>query len=304
VSSLALYAIVRDEEKRLPTFLKACERFCDAYLICDTGSKDRTRTIARRWLKTHEGRLIEHPWQDSFADSLNVALKEARSLGTSHLFQSGVAEVPRLLRGRPAKLPSVALVPWRLGNLHWTLPFLHAADTPCEYVGRTHSYLRIEQNGAREARWLSMTDTDPHTDRPAKLERDRRLLELDHLDDPAEPRWVFYLAQTYRILGNPEKAGKLYRLRQMMGGWEEEAWYAGYMEGLLCDSTHLLLKAWERRPTRAEPLRVLERGYRSQGCEQLANWFREKADAIPWPTGDTLFIETDSYAEPPADATP
>lgn len=290
--SICLYAIVRDEHNWLRPFLDVCEPFCDHYVICDTGSKDDTREIAAGWLSDHPGTLIERRWE-GFADALNFTLAEARKSGCSHLFQSGVREPPQLTGPLPDELPRCGLATLRQGETEWYVPLFHSADEPCQFVGRTHSYLSIDKSEAVRLP-LVIDDLDPICSRK-KLRRDLRLLTLDHLDDPTEPRWVFYLAQAERVLGNHVRAINYYRLREQMGGWDEEVWYAGYMRSILQRSTHEMLLVWERRPWRAEPLRHLARDYHANGSDRLAAEFDRIADGIPLPDGDVLFIERGAY---------
>jgi predicted GH43/DUF377 family glycosyl hydrolase len=51
----------------------------------------------------------------------------------------------------------------------------------------------------------------------------------------------------------------------------------------------VLLEAWQRRPTRAEPLYELARGYRGRGDFALAHLFASRGLEIPYPA-DVLFV--------------
>lgn len=61
------------------------------------------------------------------------------------------------------------------------------------------------------------------------------------------------------------------------------------------NATDLALQAWEARPHRAEPLADLARYYREKGMNRAAVLFAEQAMAIPYPSGDLLFVEDDAY---------
>ena len=50
-------------------------------------------------------------------------------------------------------------------------------------------------------------------------------------DEPQNARYAFYLAQSYRDAGQPEKALDAYRKRASILGWEEDAWYPLYEIG-------------------------------------------------------------------------
>ncbi len=75
MATLALSMIVRDEEKALPDCLESVKDAVDEIVIADTGSKDGTLEVARRF----GARCISIPWEDDFARARNRSLEEVRS---------------------------------------------------------------------------------------------------------------------------------------------------------------------------------------------------------------------------------
>jgi len=73
-ASISLCMIVRDEEQRLARCLASVAGVADELVVCDTGSSDRTRDVAR----AAGARLVEEPWNDDFAAARNRSLAEAR----------------------------------------------------------------------------------------------------------------------------------------------------------------------------------------------------------------------------------
>jgi hypothetical protein len=71
--TLSLCMIVKDEEEMLPGCLEAVRGAVDEIIVVDTGSSDRTPDIARSF----GARLVEFPWNGSFADARNVSLEHA-----------------------------------------------------------------------------------------------------------------------------------------------------------------------------------------------------------------------------------
>lgn len=55
------------------------------------------------------------------------------------------------------------------------------------------------------------------------------------------------------------------------------------------------LRAWEFRPTRAEPLHAVAAEYRARGAYQLGHLFAQRAAAIPLPEDDILFVDASVY---------
>lgn len=67
---LSAAMIVRDEERHLEECLRSIENLVDEIVIVDTGSVDRTKTIARGF----GCRLVEYGWHDDFAAARNFGL--------------------------------------------------------------------------------------------------------------------------------------------------------------------------------------------------------------------------------------
>lgn len=69
--TISACVIARDEERRLPACLESLG-FCDEVVVVDSGSRDRTREIAR----AAGARVVENPWP-GFAAQRNIALDHA-----------------------------------------------------------------------------------------------------------------------------------------------------------------------------------------------------------------------------------
>lgn len=70
---VSLCMIVRDEEAALPACLDAAKPFVDEIVVADTGSRDRTREIARE----RGARVLDVPWTEDFSAARNVSLDAA-----------------------------------------------------------------------------------------------------------------------------------------------------------------------------------------------------------------------------------
>ena len=122
--------------------------------------------------------------------------------------------------------------------------------------------------------------------------------------NPDDGRSVFHLAQRYFDLRDFSNARKWYARRVEMGGDDEEAYYALYrlaesMSNLgepWPDVEDAYLKAWQIRPTRAEPLYSIAYRYRLEQRYKLAYLFAESAAKIPLPEEDRIFVNADVYA--------
>jgi tetratricopeptide (TPR) repeat protein len=139
---------------------------------------------------------------------------------------------------------------------------------------------------------------------PQTYANDRDSLPAEGERNPEDARSVFDLAQSYFDRGDFVKAREGYARRVEMGGWDEEVYYAKYriaesMEHLgepWPDIQNAYLKAWEFRPTRAEPLYAIARRYRVDQHYRLGYLFAERAAQIPFPEGDQLFVRSEIHA--------
>jgi len=171
------------------------------------------------------------------------------------------------------------------------------------YVGPIHEYIWSDtaQLKARLVE-LSVLHHEDGGNRADKYQREIQLLKRAVATDPDNARNIFYLAQSYRDIGNLPQAIEWYEKRVTMGGWDEEVWYSLYQVARL---QHRLGYAWplvlaaylhahEFRPTRLEPIYQIARFYREQGQYHLAYLFSRAAIDTPYPE-DLLFIEKSIY---------
>jgi tetratricopeptide (TPR) repeat protein len=137
---------------------------------------------------------------------------------------------------------------------------------------------------------------------PQKYRDDAEGLEAELLKEPNNPRYMFYLGQSWRDAGEPEKAIAAYEKRTLMGGFPEEIYFSLLEIGKLLN--HLdgdpekimaaYLKAYEYRPTRIESLFWLARYLRFKNRFALAAVFAQTAMEAVKP-GDKLFVTADIY---------
>lgn len=68
--TLSLCMIVKDEEKTLARCLNSVKSFIDEIIIVDTGSKDKTKEIA----KSFNAQIYDFKWISDFAAARNFSL--------------------------------------------------------------------------------------------------------------------------------------------------------------------------------------------------------------------------------------
>jgi len=74
---LSLCMIVKDEERFLPACLESVRGLVDELIIVDTGSSDKTKEIAQRFINEVGGKLLDFVWINDFSAARNESLKHA-----------------------------------------------------------------------------------------------------------------------------------------------------------------------------------------------------------------------------------
>jgi hypothetical protein len=131
---------------------------------------------------------------------------------------------------------------------------------------------------------------------------DRLLARVE--SDPEHGPSVLRVAQHYFDLADFSNARKWYARRVEIGGDDEEAYWAMYrlaesMSNLgepWPDVEDAYLRAWQIRPTRAEPLHAIAFRCRVEQRYKFAYLFAESAAKIPLPEEDRISVSADIYA--------
>jgi glycosyltransferase involved in cell wall biosynthesis/predicted GH43/DUF377 family glycosyl hydrolase len=266
----------------------------DSWVVCDTGSEDGTQRLVTERLAALPGQLHESPFRN-FGHNRSELMSLAR--GSADYLLLIDADMTVHARGALPPLEADLYLLRELGSLDYAMPRLVDGRRRWWYEGSTHEYLAAD--GELDQRQLDSLYIEHHADgssREHKLLRDVGLLRRDLAADPENRRSLFYLAQTYRDLGRRPLAIQHYRRRVELGGWDEEVFYAQFQEGTLtaevdlAAGTAVLLAAWERRPSRAEPLYELARQHRLRDAHRAAEMFARRGLEVPYPAEDLLFI--------------
>lgn len=299
--------IVRNEAHVIHELLDSVARYIDSWVIVDTGSDDGTQEKIRSHMAGLglAGELHERPWRN-FGHNRSEALQ----LAQGHADYIWVMDADDLLVGTldlrdltadayQMRIESPSVTYWRRQ--------IFRNGVPWRYEGVVHEYAtcdaphteaRLEGQYSVQSRRIGGRNLDPE-----KYRRDIALLLAELERNPDDSRSVFYIARSYNSLADWANAREWYGRRAAMGGWEEEVFYslwriATAME-MLGEPWPLVqdayLKAWEFRPTRAEPLHDIAVYYRKAGRHLLGHLFAARAAEIPLPAEDALFLNPAVY---------
>ncbi|TDK88808.1 glycosyltransferase, partial [Mycobacterium paragordonae] len=300
--------IVRNEAHIVREALDSVAPYINSWAIVDTGSDDGTQDLIRNRMADLgiPGELHERPWVN-FGHNRTEALTLAQGNG-DYIWAMDADDI---LVGTPDFSQFSADIIWlRCGDdscIFWRAQ-LFRNGIPVRWVGATHEYAewdgprteaRLEGEYRIEDRQLSVRNLSGQ-----KFARDRDLLLAEVERNPRDARSVIYLALSYFCLGDYANARKWYARRVELGGWEEEVYYAMYrlaesmanLDESWPDVQDAYLKAWEFRPTRAEPLYAIAHRYRIEQRYHLGYQFAKRAAEIPLPAEDIIDIRADIYA--------
>ena len=303
--SICLNMIVKDEAAVIARCLASIKPWIDCWTIVDTGSSDSTKEIVRETMRDVPGELHERPWRD-FGHNRGEALDLARDKADYLLF----IDADETLGAAPGAAwpnlhePAYSLET-RFGELRYDRVSLVNTHLPWRWVGVLHEYLDAGKPIAQPrvpGFWIDVRAEGARSKDPAKYEKDAAILEAALAVEPGNARYAFYLAQSYRDAGKLQIAREWYEKRASMGGWDEEAWYARFQCARLADLlgeesalvTSAYMRAYESRPTRAEPLVLLARHFRLRNEWNSAYLIASAARAIA-PSQDRLFVDATAY---------
>ena len=305
--SICLNMIVRNEAHIVHEVLDTVAPYISYWVIVDTGSDDGTQDVISNHMAALgiPGELHERPWRH-FGHNRSEAL----DLAQGHGDYIWVIDADDLLVGTPdfSGLTADCYHMYYGPDVTYWRRQLFRDGLPWRYEGVLHEYAtcdqpfsegRIEGDYHVQSRRLGGRSMDPQ-----KYARDAELLLAEVERNPDDPRSVFYLARSYFDAKDFANSRKWYARRAEMGYWEEEIYYS---LAQLADSMSNLgepwpevqdayLRAWEFRPTRAEPLHSIAYRYRSDQRYRLGYLFAERAAQIPYPLDDVLFVNAEIYA--------
>jgi glycosyltransferase involved in cell wall biosynthesis len=308
---LALNCIVKNESARILRMLESVAPYIVGLIVLDTGSTDNTIELIGKFCQEKKlpGVIGKTEFKD-FAQARNAALAVARQVPFEFDYILLVDADMELKVLDPTWLDDVKGESYDMYQVAGTLKYqnrrLASKKSTGQYMCVTHEYLNLPTGGCIPQEKAFFIDHADGANRPEKFKRDIKLLKAAmEADNKAKQkpneRYMYYLAQSYRDAGKPDKAAKWYKRRVEAGGWDEEVWsaqrcYADCL-GQMGDEAGFireLLIAFNMRPQRAETLHELAKFYRVKGQDALSVLFSEPGMDIP-PTGDALFVDDYVY---------
>ncbi len=245
--TVGLSVIVKNESKVIRRMLDTVWPILDYYVVVDTGSTDGTQDIIREFFaeKGIPGEVIDHEWV-SFEDARNTALKAVTGKADFGFWidadeQLHIAEgfSPKVFKRSIGAMDGANMKVFYSGQEYFRMQFF-STKKPWRWYGKLHEVLVCDEQvscGVADGLTTIVTpdgNSWPSESRQSKYEGHAKVLEEVVANDPnKDPRWYFYLAQSYRDANTPEnleKSTEWYRKRAaMQSGYWEEIYYSHLM---------------------------------------------------------------------------
>ncbi len=222
IKRTSLCLIAKNEETNLPACLSSVADLVSETIVIDTGSIDRTKEIAAQF----GARVYDFPWVDDFSAARNECLRHATGDWIFWLDADDRLDEPNRDRLR------TLFAGLKDENAAYVMQCLSLADTasgPAMETGhvrlfRNHAQIRWQyrvheqilsaiKRAGGEVRWSDVVIHHTGYQDPAlrrkKLERDLRLVQLDHKDHPDDPFILFNLGSILMELGDRDGPAKV-----------------------------------------------------------------------------------------------
>jgi glycosyltransferase involved in cell wall biosynthesis len=238
--TIGLSIIVKNESKVIERMLNTVYPILDYYCVIDTGSTDGTQDIIRNFFadKGIPGEVIDHQWVN-FEDARNTALNAVKGKCDFGFWIDADEQLtldPRFsihaLKMALAKLDG-ANVRITYGDQNYYRMQFFSTHVDWFWYGPVHEVLiSTEPRHVAEIAGMGILVTPDGNSwtsesMQSKYEGHAKILENYVANDPKkDPRWLFYLAQSYRDAGGPENLKKSMewydkRAQNLTGFWEE-----------------------------------------------------------------------------------
>ena len=322
--TIGLSIIVKNESKVIERMLNSVYPILDYYHVVDTGSTDGTQDIIRNFFaeKGIPGEVVDRPWKN-FEDARNAAVEGVKGKADFGFWidadEQLIIEPSFNLQMFKANLAQFmgANVTVHYGTQNYFRMQFFSANSQWRWYGPVHEVL-VNPDGhhvgiADGLKVLVTPDGNSWTSetQQQKYEGHAKILEDYVANDPnKDPRWVFYLAQSYRDAITPENQEKSlhwYEKRaEMTNGFWEEIYYsllmAASLKAQLGRPTHEVLESYIKcgasNRLRAEHLIPLVLHYQHEKDFETSYIYSSHAMKVagksPFPNS-SLFIDPNIY---------
>ena len=224
--TLSLCMIVKDEEKTLARCLNSVKSFIDEIIIVDTGSKDKTKEIA----KSFNAQIYDFKWISDFSAARNFSFSKATSDyilwldGDDFIDDENISKIENLLKSLDTKYDYVSgqyiLSRNEEGGVNSVLRRNRIVKRTrnFKWIGKVHEYLEVYGQGFNGDFAIEHGKVKAHTDRNFRIFK-----KMENEGVEFSPRDMYYYANELMDNGQYAKAIDEYkRFIATKQGWIED----------------------------------------------------------------------------------
>lgn len=273
MSSVCLTMIVKNEEKVIQRCLFSCLPLIDYFVICDTGSTDKTIEKIHSFSEKYglKGEVHQHEWKN-FEHNRNLSLEIAKKK-CDYIFWIDADDIIEFADNWKKQLftNDAYYMNIKYDSIQYKRVHIVKSSLDFKWSGVVHESICVPSGTpVAECIGIDMIIVGGGGGRnldPEKHKKDAVILENALKTEPTNSRYMFYLAQSYRNCGRYDDAIYWYKKRSEIDSFPEERCYSLYQNGLMkvyiyekekrySDHEALFdfLKAHEIFPHRIEPL--------------------------------------------------
>ena len=234
MTSICLCMIVRDEAAVIERCLRSVRGLIQTWVICDTGSTDRTRDLIGGALEGVSGELHQCQWVD-FGHNRTELMERAYGKADYLLLLDADMTVSYEESHIRAITADSYLLLHKESPEYWVKRLVRG-DRRWRFVGATHEY--ITTDGTEETEKLDAIVIDHHADggtRPEKFQRDLALLAGEIERDPHDGAIGLLPGADLSRPGSPAGGHRAVSPPGVDGGMDEEVFYSQYQVGVLSE---------------------------------------------------------------------
>ena len=290
-ATICLNMIVKNESKIITRLFDSVLPIIDCYCICDTGSTDDTIELITTYFKSKNipGKIVVEPFKN-FSYNRNFALSSC--LGMSDYVLLLDADMILEINNFDKTILNnydVFYILQGCDSFYYQNVRIIRNSNLIKYIGVTHEYVDFPYNTTYsfQKKDLFIRDIGDGGSKQNKFERDVKLLLEGINQEPNNPRYYFYLANSYHDSGKYDEAINAYKKRIEIGGWREEVWYSYYRIGLCFQKLDKIDNAiiywmlgYDYYPERIEGIYEIIKYYRIISKHKLCDMFYKVAKTI------------------------
>lgn len=275
----------------------------DRWTILDTGSTDGTQDIIRKVLKNKKGKLYEEDFVN-FRDSRNACLDFAGNsckynlmLDDTYVIRGELKHFLETVRGDQFA-DSYSLIIQSDDTEYYSNRVTKSANN-LRYIYKIHEVIQKNDNVnvviPNTKAWIFDYRNDYMENRTMdRKQYDLKLLFEDYEDDPEDPRALYYIAQTYNLLKEHEKAAEYFLKRAYHSNiefkqekvdslFEAARIYNFKLNKPWEECEKMYLEAYDWEPTRPDSLYFIGIHYYMNNDMKKAYDYMKKAFIIGYP---------------------